>query len=87
MFPKLSKQISSFLSQEDGSVSKSKLLKGSLLIGSIAILSATVSGGHTSHNNSIKSSLTSSYDPNSASITGQHAHHANHGSHSSHSSY
>ena len=87
--PKISKKLNSFLTKEDGSVSKKKLLKGSLIVGSIAILAsnAFARGGHSSHNNSLKSTITNSYNPSEGSLTGTHAHHANHASHSSHSSY
>lgn len=84
--PILKKKISSFLSQEDGFVSKEKLLKGSVIIGSIAILASSIFAAqeptHASHHSSVESNLGVNYDTVSNTLIGTHSHHANHASHS-----
>ncbi len=91
--PKLKKKIADFLVKEEGSVSKEKLLRGSMIIGGIGMLSTFALAGkhhnntHVNHSSSLDSNVIAKYDPSSASTIGTHAHHANHGSHNSHSSY
>ncbi len=59
--PEIKKKISSFLSKEDGKISKENLLKTGLVLGAVGIASAKlVSAGHTN-----------SYSPNCDGVTAE----------------
>ncbi|MDP6547373.1 MAG: hypothetical protein QF917_00220 [Candidatus Woesearchaeota archaeon] len=80
--PKLKKKISSFLTKEEGKISKEKLIKAGILLGAAALVSVNeVEATFTPH----KNVLTLDYAKPSA--IGAHSHAPSHSSHSSHSSY
>jgi hypothetical protein len=82
--PKLKKKISSFLTKEEGKISKEKLIKAGILLGAAALVSVNeVEAGHsnTPHNNNLNLNYVK------PSAIGTHIHAAAHSSHSSHSSY
>lgn len=88
-FPKLKKKISSFLTKEEGKISKESLTRVGIFLGSVAIASSLVSaagnpGPHNSHSNGLGTTYS---DP---IVTGTHSHaitHTSHGSHGSHNSW
>jgi len=94
--PKLKKKISSFLTKEDGRISKENLIKTGVLLSAAAMASLKMvkadcppdsSVGHDDHCND----LTLSYGP-PGTATGAHNHaihssHSSHGSHNSHNSH
>jgi len=78
--PKLKRKISSFLSKEDGRISKENFIKTGLLVGAVGVgITIAASGAIASieHTNN----LSGSYSNNV--VTGTHGHHSSHGSHSS----
>ena len=81
--PKLKKKVSSFLTKEDGKISKENIIKAGAILGAIAVASESVVGGHSNHSNNI---ITLKYIESTSSAEAVHSH-DNHNSHSSHSSY
>lgn len=85
--PKLKKKIGSFLTKEDGKISKENLIKAGILLSAAVIATLkTADAGHsnTPHSNSITA------DYSAGTATGTHSHspaHSNHSSHSSHGSH
>ncbi len=82
--PKIKKKISSFLTKEDGKISKEKLIKAGILLGAAALVSikgAEAGHSNTPHNNVLNLNYVK------PSAIGTHNHAAAHSSHSSHSSY
>jgi len=82
--PRFKKKISSFLSEEDGRISKQSLLAISAFLATGAlstIFSATSVKASVTHSNDL--SLTHS----GANAVGIHQHHSSHSSHASHASH
>lgn len=90
--PQIKKKITSFLKKEEGSISKAKLLKGALLLGTIGIIAESASAvkieqtedafyvlqsGGSGRWRSKGSILKTSFDPATGTITATHSHHAN----------
>ena len=91
--PKLRKKISSFLTKEDGKISKENLIQTGLLLSAAALASLkTVNAGcppdTTSHDEHCNE-LSLRYISQTARGTHQHGHgsHSSHGSHGSHGSH
>ena len=95
-FPKLKKKISSFLTKEEGKISKESLIKTGVLLSFAAMATSTVeaacppstAGGHSDHCNE----LSLNYVAPTAAGThndghGNHSNHSSHGSHGSHGSH
>jgi len=85
-FPTIEKRIQGFLSDEEGSIPRSKVLAvGSMLIVMGLLLSSCDPdhGSHSSH----RSSSHGSHSSHSSSSHGSHSSHSSHGSHGSHSSH
>ena len=101
LIPKVKKKISSFLSSEEGKITKESILKTGAVLGTLALipaLSDVVSAAHSSHSHSLGSTVTdpvntlqSTYQASDGKIAGTHSNvagsHANHGNHSSHGSH
>ena len=95
--PKLKKKISSFLTKEDGKISKENLIKAGVLLSAVAIISlkGTEAAHSDSHYNAPDvNDVGTQYSPTQAlgshgQETGhnQHASHSSHGSHASHGSH
>ncbi len=78
--PKLKKKIHSFLTKEDGKISKENLIKAGVILSAIALSSVKgVSAGH-------QNTLDLAYNDSDGKITGKHVNHSSHGSHGSHTS-
>ncbi len=96
--PRLKKKIRSFLTKEDGKISKEALLKTGILLSAAALASLNAAAdcpadSSLSHNDHCND-LSIGYDEPSAVATaghnhghGSHASHASHGSHGSHGSH
>lgn len=92
-FPKLKKKITSFLTKEEGKISKEAIIRTGILLSAAAIASLNVEGGcpasgavsHDDHCND----LSLDYVETTATGTHNNAHgsHASHGSHGSHTSW
>ena len=76
--PGTNKSIKSFLSSEDGKVSKNGLVAGAIVMAIVGM--AAEAYGHVNHSNSI-------FQNPSGWSNGQHVSHASHGSHGSHASH
>jgi len=74
-FPKLKKKINAFLVGEEGKISKSNVIKGGILLGSIVLTIGTVAAGHSSYDYHTNNSLSDTTHQNSV------AHHDDHVSH------
>jgi hypothetical protein len=91
--PKIKKKIRSFLTREDGKISKESLIKTGILLSAAAIASLnTVNAGcppSNSDHNEHCNELHLAYGSRVASGTHEHGHgdHSSHSSHSSHNSY
>jgi len=77
ILPRIKKNIKTFLTSEDGKVSRKGLVAGATLLFMVGIASEAY--GHGSHANS------NIYNPSGAA--GYHNSHATHGSHGSHASH
>lgn len=75
--PRANKGIKSFLSSEDGKISKKGLVAGAAIMAVVGM--AAEAYGHSSHNNG--------YFQNPAGGPGNHTSHSSHGSHASHASH
>jgi len=89
--PQFKKKINSFLTKEEGKISKENLIKTGILLGSAAIaaLKSAEAGcplsGAASHSEHCNQAAVSFF---SRTATGAHSHsHGSHSSHSSHSSH
>ena len=72
--PKLKKKVSSFLTKEDGKISKEKLIKAGVLLSAVAIASLkSVEADYVHKNN-----LTLSHS--GTTVTGSHDNHSSHSS-------
>ena len=85
--PKLKKKISSFLTKEDGKISKENLVKAGILLSAAALSSLSASAdcppdGSASHDDHCNDLSVNYSQP---TVTGTHEH--GHGSHSSHSAH
>ena len=101
LIPEFKKKVSSFLSSEEGKITKESILKTGIVLGTLALipaLSDVVSAAHSSHASSLGSSTTvpintlqTDYQASSGSIEGTHSNvagvHTNHGNHASHGSH
>lgn len=76
--PKLKKKISSFLTKEDGKISKEKLIKTGVLLSAIAIASLKSVEAQYQHTNELSLSYSGT------TVTGGHSNHSQHSSHGSH---
>ena len=87
--PKLKKKVSSFLTKEDGKISKENLIKAGVLLSAVAIasLKATEAGHSDSHRNTHTNNLGLTKIDEGAEGTHSHAAHNNHSNHSSHGSH
>ncbi len=82
--PELKKKIHSFLTKEDGKISKENLIKTGVLLSAVAF--ASVEGAEATHSDTLHAnSLQLSYD--SPDAVGTHNHSPEHSAHSSHSSH
>ncbi len=81
VIPKLKKKINSFLSEEDGQITKSSVLKTGAVVGMLALIPALADIVSAASTNT----LADSYD--GSTVTGTHTNHANHASHGSHGSH
>ncbi|MEA3430463.1 MAG: hypothetical protein U9R08_04275 [Nanoarchaeota archaeon] len=96
VFPKIKRKVNSFLRNEEGKISKEKIIKAGVLLSIVAIgtaksakadcvssLNANTGGTHTNHCNSPVDVV---YDSAAITATGTHGHatHSNHASHGSH---
>lgn len=86
MFPRIEKSITDFINDEDGNITRSKLVSIGSMILLMSILSIddvfAVHGSHSSHSSHESHSSTSYIRDHS-----NHGSHSNHNSHSSHSSH
>ena len=92
--PKINKKVTDFFVGEEGSISKDKLIKTGIVIGTIAISSGIVAAVHTNdncatpatdpanHNNDLHSNSIS-LTKNTNQVAGTHCNGKTHGSHSS----
>ena len=101
MIPKLKKKVSSFLSSEEGKITKESILKTGVVLGTLALipaLSDVVSATHASHANSLADSTTTpvntlqtTYQASGGNVEATHSNvagvHTNHGNHASHASH
>jgi hypothetical protein len=78
--PEIKKDITTFLTSEEGKVTKKKIITGALTLTMLGIAMDSLAG-HSSHGSSNQSRL-----HNSASL-GRHLSHAVHSSHGSHNSW
>lgn len=81
--PELKKKAKSFILDEQGSISKQKLVTVGSFLGSISLLSMLpeVSAGHANHSNAY------TINWNSGTYAVEHGHHASHASHADHSQH
>ena len=78
LFPEIKKEVKDFLSEEEGNISRSKILTiGSLIVMMSVLLMDEVFAAHSSH---------SSHSSHYSSGHGSHVSHASHESHASHAS-
>lgn len=87
--PQLKKKVSSFLTKEDGKISKEKLIKTGVIIGALAVASATVAAGHSSRPafNTHTNQMSISGETTPGTATGIHSHNIQTTPHSSHSQH
>ncbi len=96
--PKIKKKISSFLTKEEGKISKENLVKTGVLLSAAAIAALKgveaacppdAKGSNLGYHNEHCNDLSLSYAGETASGTHQHGHgsHGSHGSHASHASH
>ncbi len=81
--PELKKKIASFLTKEDGKITKEGILKTGLVLAAVALTSLKTANAGSVHS----SSLSMNFDANSKSAVGTHGSHTSHTSHSSHGSH
>ncbi|HLD87392.1 MAG TPA: tail fiber domain-containing protein [Candidatus Nanoarchaeia archaeon] len=82
-FPKLKKNLSSFLKEEGGTISKQSIISIGAFVG--AVVASGLFSTKDAEAGAI--TLTSSEDGVNAQVTASHSHHASHSSHSSHGSH
>ena len=87
LIPKIHRKISDFLYEEEGNISRGKILTiGSLLLITGIIFSGEIFGAHSSHRSHSSHSSHKSHSSHSSHSSGSHYSHSSHSnSHSSHS--
>ncbi len=88
IFPEIKKEVKDFLSEEEGNISRSKILTiGSLIVMMSVLLMDEVFAAHSSHSSHSSHGSHSSHSSHSSHYSSGHGSHVSHVSHASHESH
>lgn len=88
IFPEIKKEAKDFLSEEEGNISRSKILTiGSLIVLMSVLLMDEVFAAHSSHSSHSSHGSHSSHSSHSSHYSSGHGSHVSHASHESHVSH